>query len=108
MRGHLVPVPAWTLRQEYSSCAKIRWSERGLFGAVWKTGGQEMAACNVEWGRFQQFDGFDDRPAGDAVIAAYGIEDSLDPGSLSDKNRFVKTCLARGPQLLDSRPSSKP
>ena len=98
LRGRPRTIPETELRYEYNSCAAIRRSERGLLGAVWRTGGQVMAACNVEWGRFQQLSAFDRGPA-DAIITPYGITDALDPGSQSDKQRFINVCLQVGPHV---------
>ena len=100
LRGKTEAVPADTLKREYATCAAIRRSERGVFGAVWKTGGQAVAACNADWGRYQQLAGYDPGPA-HAVIAAYGITDVLDSGSMTDKDRFIGACRAGG-----ARPSA--
>lgn len=99
LRGKSQAVPAETLKREYATCAGIRRSERGVFGAVWKTGGEAVAACNADWGRYQQLAGYDPGPA-HAVIAPYGIADVLDSGSMADKDRFIKACLALGARPL--------
>ena len=71
-----------------------RRSQRGLFGAIWKTGGEEMAACGVDWGRYQQLSDGDPAGAAATVAKPYGITGSLDAGSRSDQQRFITACLA--------------
>ena len=72
-----------------------RRSERGLFGAVWKTGGQEMADCAVDWGRYQQLSNGDRTAAVNQVVTQYGLSTSLDPGSRTDQQRFISACVAQ-------------
>ncbi len=55
-----------------------------------------MAACGVEWGRFQQLSLADPVNAAAAVLERYGIHDPLDPSRLSDQRRFIQACLAAG------------
>lgn len=91
LRGVPTPVPAAQLATARDACVAERRAQRGLLGAVWRTGGEQMAACGVEFGRYQQLAATD--PVGaEAVTAPYGITGPLDE-SRSDQQRFINTCL---------------
>ena len=92
------PVPTETVQKQRLGCAALRRTQRGMFGAVWKTGGQAMAACGVDWAHFQQLARYNPVNAAATVLKPYGIKDALDPGSGSDENRFIHTCLSAGPR----------
>jgi hypothetical protein len=95
LRGAIVPVPADQLAASRAGCVAQRREQRGWFGAVWKTGGEEMATCAVDWGRYQQLSDTDTRAATTTILAPYGITDPLDAGSRTDQQRFISTCLAK-------------
>ena len=95
VKGKPEPIPADQLAQARAGCVAQRRSQRGVFGAVWRPGGREMATCGVDWGRFQQLSDTDPAGAAAAVIAPLGITDQLDAGSRSDQRRFLNACLAR-------------
>ena len=95
VKGQPQPVPADQLAQARAACVAERRAQRGVLGAVWKTGGEEMAACGVDWGRYQQLSDTDPAGAAATVIAPLGIKDPLDAGSRSDQQRFINACLAR-------------
>jgi len=95
LKGQPQPVPPADLAQARAACVSERRAQRGLFGAVWKTGGAEMAACGVDWGRYQQLSDTDPAGAAATVVAPYGITAPLDSGSRSDQQRFINACLAR-------------
>jgi hypothetical protein len=95
IKGETVPVPADQLAENRAGCMAQRRSQRGWFGAVWKTGGQQMAACGVDWGRYQQLTDSETAAAAAAITAPYGITDPLDAGSRTDQQRFISACLAK-------------
>ena len=95
VKGVDQPVQPEQLASARTACVAERRSERGMFGAVWKTGGQEMADCGVDWGRYQQISGGDPAGATATVVKPYGITGSLDPGSRTDQQRFMTACLAK-------------
>ena len=95
VKGQPQPVPADQLAEAQAACMAQRRSQRGVFGAVWKTGGREMATCGVDWGRYQQLSDTDPTGAAAAVTAPLGITGPLDAGSRSDQQRFISACLAR-------------
>jgi hypothetical protein len=95
VKGALTDVPADQLATDRANCEAQRRSQRGLFGAVWKTGGQEMADCGIDWGRYQQLSNGDRTPTVDQVMTQYGLSPSLDPGSLADQHKFITACLAK-------------
>jgi hypothetical protein len=95
LRGKPQTVPADVLAAARAGCEANRRAQRGWFGAVWKTGGEEMASCGVDWGRFQQLSGTDPTGAAATVAAPYGITGPLDGGSRSDQQRFINACLAK-------------
>src|SRR5258708_2596468 len=54
VQGVSQPVEPTILEEARAGCVAQRRAQRGIFGAVWKTGGEAMAVCAVDWGRFQQ------------------------------------------------------
>ena len=92
VKGVKEPVDPTVLKEARSGCVAQRRAQRGIFGAVWRTGGRETAVCAVDWGRYQQLYG-SDQAAATAVTKHFGITDSLDAGSKSDQQRFITTCL---------------
>ena len=95
VKGVVTAVPADQLATDRANCEAQRRSQRGIFGAVWKTGGQEMADCGIDWGRYQQLSNGDRTPTVDQVMTQYGLSPSLDPGSRTDQQHFITACLAR-------------
>ena len=95
VKGAITDVPADQLATDRANCVAQRRSQRGLFGAVWKTGGQETADCGIDWGRYQQLSNGDRTPTVDQVMTQYGLSPSLDPGSLTDQHKFITACLAK-------------
>jgi len=95
LKGQPQPIPPDQLASARAGCVSERRGQRGAFGAVWKTGGEEMAACGVDWGRFQQLSDTDPAGAATTVVAPYGITAPLDAGSRSDQQRFISACLAK-------------
>lgn len=95
IKGETVPIPPDQLAQNRAGCVAERRSQRGWFGAVWKTGGQQMAACGVDWGRYQELTDSETKAAAAAITAPYGITDPLDAGSRTDQQRFISACLAK-------------
>jgi hypothetical protein len=95
LKGQPQPVPPAELAQARAACVAERRAQRGLLGAVWKTGGAEMADCGVDWGRYQQLSDTDPDGASATVVAPYGITAPLDSGSRSDEQRFINACLAK-------------
>jgi hypothetical protein len=95
VKGALAPVPPDELRTDRAACVAQRRAQRGLFGAVWKTGGQEMADCGVDWARYQQLSNGDRTAAVNQVVTQYGLSTSLDPGSRTDQQRFISACVAQ-------------
>ena len=94
LKGQPQPVPPDQLAQARAGCVAQRRAQRGFLGAIWKTGGEEMATCGVDWGRYQQLSDTDPAGAAKAVTAPLGITDPLDAGSRSDQQRFITACLA--------------
>jgi hypothetical protein len=94
VKGVSQPIDPQTLDATRAGCAAQRRAQRGMFGAVWKTRGEETAVCAVDWGRFQQFSDTDAKAAA-AVTAPLGITTPLDGGSRSDQQRFISACLAK-------------
>jgi hypothetical protein len=92
MKGVSQPIDPKMLQEARAGCVAERRAQRGIFGAVWKSGGEETAVCAVDWGRFQQLSDTDPKAAA-AVITPFGITDSLDSGSRSDQHRFITACL---------------
>jgi hypothetical protein len=82
--------------RQRAACVALRRSQRSLFGAVWRTGGKEMADCGVQWGRYQQLSE-GDPAAAKAELETRGIHDPLEPSSAADEHRFIQHCLASGP-----------
>ena len=83
------------LRQQRSACVVQRQRQRTMFGAVWRRGGRESAACGFELARLQLV-GEQDPKAAAAILDRYGIDPSgFDASDRSDTARFVKACLAR-------------
>lgn len=95
VKGQPQPIPPDQVAEARTACVAQRRAQRGLLGAVWKSGGEEMAACGVDWGRYQQLSDTDPTGAAATVIAPYGIKDPLDGGSRSDQQRFINACLAK-------------
>ena len=94
VKGVRQPVQPEQLAAARAGCVAQRRSQRGLLGAVWKTGGEEMASCGIDWGRYQQLSDTDAAAAA-AVTAPYGLAGPLDSGSRSDQQRFITACLAK-------------
>jgi hypothetical protein len=92
VKGAHQPIDAQAVRDARASCAAQRRAQRGLFGAVWKTGGEETAICAVDWGTYQQLADTDPTDAA-AVITPFGITDALDAGSRADQQHFLTTCV---------------
>jgi hypothetical protein len=92
VKGVKEPVDPTVLKEARAGCVAQRRAQRGMFGAVWRTGGRETAVCAVDWGRYQQLFG-SDQAAASAVMKHFGITDTLDAGSKSDQQRFITTCL---------------
>jgi hypothetical protein len=95
LKGQPQPIPPDQVAEARAGCVAQRRAQRGLFGAVWKTDGEEMATCGVDWGRYQQLSDTDPTGAAATVIAPYGIKDQLEASSRSDQQRFITTCLAK-------------
>ena len=95
VKGVDQPVETDQLASARAACVAERRSQRGVFGAVWRTGGQEMADCGVDWGRYQQISDGDPAGAVATVVKPYGITKPLDPGSRDDQQRFITACLAK-------------
>jgi hypothetical protein len=92
VKGAAQPIDVTTVQEGRAGCAAQRRAQRGIFGAVWRTGGEETAVCAVDWGRYQQLSDTD--PAGAAaVITPFKIKDPLDAGSRTDQQKFLTTCL---------------
>jgi hypothetical protein len=85
------------LHQERSACADQRRRQRAFFGAVWRSGGPEMAACGFEWARVQML-GEQDPAAAAAILASYGITDlpNFDTSSGDNESGFIQVCLSKG------------
>jgi hypothetical protein len=88
------------LDEVHSACVVQRQRQRSLFGAIWRTGGQEAARCGFELARLQLISYHD--PAGHrAVLELYGVDDSgFEVSSREGQDRFVRACLstsAHGP-----------
>jgi len=94
MKGAAQPIDVTTVQEARAGCVAQRRAQRGMFGAVWKTRGEETAVCAVDWGRFQQLSDTDAKAAA-AVTAPLGITAPLDGGSRSDQQRFISACLAK-------------
>lgn len=83
-----------TLEDQRSACATQRQRQRVLFGAVWRTGGEELAACGFGLARLQMLT---DPQARGAILASYRLESSgFDAGSREDQDRFIRACVAGG------------
>jgi hypothetical protein len=95
IKGQPTPIPPDQLAEARAGCVAERRAQRGLLGAVWKSGGEEMAVCGVNWGRYQQLSDTDPTGAAATVIAPYGIKDPLEPSSRTDEQRFINACLAK-------------
>jgi hypothetical protein len=70
-----------------------------MFGAVWRTGGQETAECGFELARIQLITQKDPKADG-PLLAAYGITDpsNFDASGSEDADRFVRACRSRRQQ----------
>jgi hypothetical protein len=82
--------------KEREACVIQRQRQRSLFGAVWRTGGQETAECGFELARMQLIT--DKDPKAEApLLARYGITDpdKFDASSPDSAARFVKACLSK-------------
>ena len=95
LKGRPEPIPPDQVTEARAGCVAERRAQRGLLGAVWKSGGEEMAACGIDWGRYQQLSDTDPTGAATTVIAPYGIKDPLEASSRSDEQRFINACLAK-------------
>lgn len=84
------------LEEVRAACIVQRQRQRGLFGAVWRTGGEETARCGFELARMQLIsyrsaDGYE------PILRRYGINDAhFDISSREHRDRFVRACLAGG------------
>jgi len=86
------------VERERAACAIQRQRQRAVFGAIWRTGGQETAECGFTWARFQ-IRTIDDPEAAAAILGPYGIDDTdLEPSSREDQQRFINACLSNGRQ----------
>lgn len=95
MPGDPQPAPAGLLEQQRSACTLHRQRQRVMFGSVWRTDGQQTAACGFELARLQLLP---DKEARSAILERYGIAElEFDTGSRDDQSRFVQRCLASGP-----------
>ena len=83
------------LEQERAACLTQRQRQRAMFGAVWRTGGREMAECGFEWARYQVRTYLAPESAA-AVLAPYGIDEPLEPSSHEDRDRFIRACRSNG------------
>jgi hypothetical protein len=83
------------LKAERAACAVQRQRQRSMFGAVWRTGGQETAECGFELARIQLITEKDPKSEG-ALLAPYGITDpaTFDASGTEDADRFLKACLS--------------
>jgi hypothetical protein len=95
VKGVDQPLQPEQLASARAACVAQRRAQRGMFGAVWRTGGEEMAVCGVDWGRYQQIADGDPAGAAATVVKPYGINLPLDPGSRDDQQRFITACLAK-------------
>ncbi|HVW32332.1 MAG TPA: hypothetical protein VHL53_07320 [Acidimicrobiia bacterium] len=93
VKGVSQPIDARSVSQARASCVAQRRKQRGVFGAVWRTGGKETAICAVRWGTYQQLSDTDAEAAA-AVLEPYGIPGTLDAGSRADQQKFLSTCVA--------------
>ena len=96
VKGVGQPIDAEAVAEGRAGCVAQRREQRGIFGAVWKTGGEETAVCAVDWGKYQQLADADPADAA-AVITPFGIKDPLDAGSRTDQQHFITTCLKKKP-----------
>ena len=92
VKGQSQPIDPRSVKEARAGCVQQRREQRGIFGAVWKTGGKETAICAVRWGTYQQLADTDPTAAA-AVIKPYGITADLDAGSRGDQQKFISTCL---------------
>jgi hypothetical protein len=84
-----------TLEHQRSACANQRQRQRVMFGAMWRTGGKEMATCGYDLARLQLLS---DPQARGAILAPYDLDSSgFDAGSREDQDRFIRACEAKGP-----------
>lgn len=81
--------------REREVCAVQRRRQRAVFGAVWRTGGQELAECGFGWARFQ-IRTYVEPEAAAAVLERYGLDAGLEPSSREDQQRFLDACLSNG------------
>lgn len=82
------------VEQERAACLTQRHRQRAMFGAVWRTGGREMAECGFGWARYQMRTYMAEAAA--AVLAQYGIDETLEPSSREDQDRFIRACRSNG------------
>jgi len=84
------------LAKERAACILQRQRQRSIFGAVWRTGGQEAAECGFELARIQLITDKDPKAEG-PLLARYGITDpsKFDASSPESADRFVKACLSK-------------
>lgn len=87
------------LKEERAACAIQRQRQRSMFGAIWRTGGQETAECGFELARIQLITAEDPKAEG-PLLAPYGITDpsKFDASGTEDAGRFVRACLSRRQQ----------
>ena len=90
------PLASDVLEQIRSACTVQRQRQRSMFGAVWRTGGQEAAQCGFELARLQ-LSSYDDPDGYRAFLARYGVDDpDFEISNREDQDRFVKACLSNG------------
>jgi hypothetical protein len=82
--------------KEQEACVLQRQRQRSIFGAVWRTGGQETAECGFELARIQLITDKDPKAEG-PLLARYGITDTdkFDASSPESADRFVKACRTK-------------
>jgi hypothetical protein len=88
--------PAALANKERAACALQRQRQRSMFGAIWRTGGQETAECGFELARLQLITDRDPKAEG-PLLARYGIDDpgKFDASSPESADRFVKACRSK-------------
>jgi hypothetical protein len=78
--------------RQRSVCISHRQRQRAFFGAVWRTGGREMAECGF---RLAQLQLLTDPEPRRAILVPYGLDpSSFDSGSRADQSRFIQACAA--------------
>ena len=87
------------LKEERAACEIQRQRQRSMFGAIWRTGGQETAECGFELARIQLITAKDPKAEG-PLLAPYGITDpsKFDASGTEDAAGFVRACRSRRQQ----------